>query len=109
MNFGPSNGYDPGFPLSWISRNGRQLWLKWAANFDGCAGLDCLGGYGFNYRELQLSVAASPAGAPSAAPTPVRSSHAKRASARAAYARPTHHWRQGTVSLKALLRHVGSN
>lgn len=56
--FGPSNGYDPGFPLGWISANGRDLWLKWAANFDGCAArLDCSGAYGFNYRRLHLTVA----------------------------------------------------
>ena len=56
--FGPSNGYDPGFPLSWMSSNGRTLWLKWAANFDGCASqLDCSGGYGFNYRRIGLTVA----------------------------------------------------
>jgi hypothetical protein len=56
--FGPSNGYGAGFPLAWISRDGRSLWLKWAANFDGCAAkLDCSGGYGFNYRRLRLRVA----------------------------------------------------
>jgi len=56
--FGPSNGYGAGFPLSWISRDGRSLWLKWAANFDGCAaGLHCWGGYGFNYRQIQLTLA----------------------------------------------------
>jgi hypothetical protein len=57
-DFGPSNGYDAGFPVGWISRNGRDLWLKWAANFDGCAPrLDCTGGYGFNYRRMHLTVA----------------------------------------------------
>jgi len=56
--FGPSNGYGPGFPIKWISRNGRDLWLKWAANFAGCgAHLDCAGGYGFNYRRLHLTIA----------------------------------------------------
>lgn len=56
--FGPSNGYAPGIPVSWISRNGRDLWLKWSANFDGCAkNLDCSGGYGFNYRRLHLTLA----------------------------------------------------
>ncbi|MGI8410958.1 MAG: hypothetical protein ACR2LV_00310 [Solirubrobacteraceae bacterium] len=56
--FGPSNGYDPGFPLKWISANGRDLWLKWAANFDGCAPhLDCSGGYGFNYERMHLTLA----------------------------------------------------
>jgi hypothetical protein len=56
--FGPSNGYDPGFPLKWISANGRDLWLKWAANWDGCDnGLDCSGAYGFNYRRLHLTLA----------------------------------------------------
>lgn len=55
--FGPSNGYAAGFPIKWISRNGQDLWLKWAANFDGCrAHLDCSGGYGFNYRQLHLTV-----------------------------------------------------
>ena len=59
--FGPSNGYSPGFPIKWISANGRDLWLKWAANFDGCAPhLDCSGGYGFNYRRMHLSVPGSP-------------------------------------------------
>jgi hypothetical protein len=59
-NFGPSNGYDPGIPVSWISRNGRDLWLKWAANFDGCAAhLKCSGGYGFNYRRIHLTLAGS--------------------------------------------------
>jgi hypothetical protein len=57
-DFGPSNGYDPGFPVRWISRNGRDLWLKWAANFDGCAAhLNCAGGYGFNYRRIHLTLA----------------------------------------------------
>jgi hypothetical protein len=57
--FGPSNGYGAGFPISWISRNGRDLWLKWAANFDGCGEhLDCMGGYGFDYRRLALTLAA---------------------------------------------------
>jgi len=56
--FGPSNGYGAGFPSQWISANGRQLWLKWAANFDGCAkGLDCSGKYGFNIAKVQLTVA----------------------------------------------------
>jgi hypothetical protein len=55
--FGPSNGYGAGFPISWISRNGRQLWLKWAANFAGCwAGLNCSGGYGFDYRRVRFTV-----------------------------------------------------
>ena len=53
--FGPSNGYGAGFPLAWISRSGRDLWLKFAANFDGCAPrLNCWAGYGFNYRRLHL-------------------------------------------------------
>jgi hypothetical protein len=56
--FGPSNGYAAGFPIKWISANGQDLWLKWAANFDGCrAHLNCSGGYGFNYRRLHLTVA----------------------------------------------------
>jgi hypothetical protein len=56
--FGPSNGYGPGFPVKWISNNGRDLWMKWAANFDGCRRyLDCSGGYGFNYRRLHLKLA----------------------------------------------------
>ena len=110
MNFGPSNGYDPGFPLSWISHNGRQLWLKWAANFDGCAGLDCSGGYGFNYRQLQLTVAASAAGAPSSTPALATASHAeRRASARTAYALSAHPRDQGRVSAKAILRQGASH
>ncbi len=57
-DFGPSNGYAPGIPVSWISRNGQTLWLKWSANFDGCeSGLGCSGAYGFNYRRLQLTLA----------------------------------------------------
>ena len=56
--FGPSNGYGAGFPISWISRNGRSAWLKWAANFDGCSPrLNCSGGYGFNYRQVQFTLA----------------------------------------------------
>jgi hypothetical protein len=56
--FGPSNGYSPGVPVKWISRDGRDVWLKWAANFDGCAKhLRCWGGYGFNYRRLHLTLA----------------------------------------------------
>jgi hypothetical protein len=55
--FGPSNGYAAGFPVKWISSNGQDLWLKWAANFDGCRKyLDCSGGYGFNYRRMHLAV-----------------------------------------------------
>ncbi len=54
----PSNGYSAGFPVDWISRNGRDLWLKWAANFDGCAAhLNCTGGYGFNYERMHLTLA----------------------------------------------------
>jgi hypothetical protein len=56
--FGPSNGYDPGFPPKWISANGRDLWLKWAANWAGCANwLNCSGAYGFNYRRMHLTAA----------------------------------------------------
>ena len=56
--FGPSNGYGAGFPLAWISRNGRDVWLKWAANFDGCAPhLDCSARYGFNYGRMHLTLA----------------------------------------------------
>ncbi|MDQ6606300.1 MAG: DUF4185 domain-containing protein, partial [Actinomycetota bacterium] len=59
-DFGPSNGYAPGIPIKWISGNGRDLWLKWSANFAGCAsGLDCSGGYGFNYRKLHLTLASA--------------------------------------------------
>jgi hypothetical protein len=59
-NFGPSNGYDPGFPIKWISRDGRDLWMKWAANFSGCAPrLSCAGKYGFNYRRLHLTLGAA--------------------------------------------------
>jgi hypothetical protein len=56
--FGPSNGYGAGFPGQWISADGRTLWLKWAANFIGCAnGLDCSGKYGFNVAKVQLTLA----------------------------------------------------
>jgi hypothetical protein len=55
--FGPSNGYGAGFPIKWISADGRDLWLKWAANFVGCRPhLDCSGGYGFNYRRMHLTL-----------------------------------------------------
>jgi hypothetical protein len=55
--FGPSNGYGAGFPSQWISPDGRNLWLKWAANFDGCqAGLNCSGKYGFNLARVHLTV-----------------------------------------------------
>ncbi|MBV8991364.1 MAG: DUF4185 domain-containing protein [Solirubrobacterales bacterium] len=63
-DFGPSNGYDPAIPENWIAANGLHMWMIWAANFDGCAGgLDCSGAYGFNYRQLQLTLA------PGATPT----------------------------------------
>ena len=56
--FGPANGSGAGFPVAWISRNGRDLWLKFAANFDGCgAHLNCWASYGFNYRRLHLVLA----------------------------------------------------
>lgn len=56
-DFGPSNGYGASFPIKWISPNGRDLWLKWAANFAGCkAQLDCSGAYGFNYRRIHLTL-----------------------------------------------------
>lgn len=101
VDFGPSNGYDPGFPLSWISRNGRRLWLKWAANFDGCAGLDCSGGYGFNYRQMQLTVAGAPAS---------RTANTRRKQkARATFARGPDNRRQWQVSPKALLRQAKLN
>lgn len=74
--FGPSNGYDPAFPEKWISANGLDLWMIYAANFDGCAaGLRCSGGYGFNYQRIHLTLAgakarAARAGArPAAAPS----------------------------------------
>ncbi len=71
--FGPSNGYDPAFPENWISSNGLDLWMIWAANFDGCAsGLDCSGAYAFNYRRLQLTVASHPAGATRTSRGPAR-------------------------------------
>lgn len=64
--FGPSNGYGAGFPSQWISPDGRDLWLKWAANFAGCAkGLDCSGKYGYNLAKVQLTVS-PPATAPKA-------------------------------------------
>ncbi len=85
--FGPSNGYDPTFPIKWISPNGLDLWMVWAANFDGCnRGLSCAGAYGFNYARLHLELPGgasggtaaratsaakmSPAGGPSSAPPP---------------------------------------
>jgi hypothetical protein len=56
--FGPSNGYGAGFPGQWISADGRTLWLKWAANFDGCAPrMDCTGKYGFNVAKVGLTLA----------------------------------------------------
>jgi hypothetical protein len=69
--FGPSNGYGAGFPSQWISPDGRTLWLKWAANFTGCAkGLDCSGAYGFNVAQVRLTTPAKPkAGAAAAAAT----------------------------------------
>jgi hypothetical protein len=72
--FGPSNGYGAGFPVGWISRDGRNLWMKWTANFDGCQShLDCSGGYGFNYRSLHLTLAGDRAKAkPHPAPRPKR-------------------------------------
>jgi hypothetical protein len=58
--FGPSNGYGAGFPVSWIGRSGTLLWMKWAANFAGCAPkLNCSAGYGFNYRQIRLILAGS--------------------------------------------------
>jgi hypothetical protein len=57
--FGPANGYDPAFPVKWISRNGLDLWMIWAANFAGCArGLSCAAAYGFNYQRVHLTPAA---------------------------------------------------
>lgn len=62
--FGPSNGYDPELPVKWISDHGHQLWLIWAANFDGCArGLSCAAGYGFNYQRILLTTPAHGASA----------------------------------------------
>ena len=58
--FGPSNGYSAGFPSQWISPDGHDMWLKWAANFAGCArGLDCSGKYGFNVASVHLVTAAA--------------------------------------------------
>ena len=65
--FGPSNGYGAGFPAQWISADGQTLWLKWAANFAGCArGLDCSGKYGFNVAQVRLKLAPTPAAKPAA-------------------------------------------
>jgi hypothetical protein len=100
-NFGPSNGYDPGFPLSWISHDGRRLWLKWAANFDGCAGLDCSGAYGFNYRQMQLTVAGQPAAK--------TANTQRKQKARAIFAPGSDNRRQWPVSPKALLRQANLN
>ncbi|MBV9338321.1 MAG: hypothetical protein JO262_14670 [Solirubrobacterales bacterium] len=73
-NFGPSNGYGAAFPSQWMSRDGRTLWLKWAANFDGCAkGLDCSGVYGFNVAEVRLT-----AKAPAAKPASATAAQARR-------------------------------
>jgi hypothetical protein len=73
--FGPSNGYGAGFPSEWISRDGRDLWLKWAANFAGCAkGLDCTGKYGFNLAKVHLRVS-----------TPAKHGSAKKAHRAVAY------------------------
>jgi len=59
--FGPSNGYGAGFPAQWISSHGQTLWLKWAANFSGCAKrLDCSGKYGFNLAKVTLRLASAP-------------------------------------------------
>jgi hypothetical protein len=62
--WGPSNGYGGSFPIKWQSPDGRRLWMYWAANWDindgGCLPrLDCSGRYGYNLRELQLSLAGS--------------------------------------------------
>jgi hypothetical protein len=58
--FGPSNGYDPAFPVKWISQNGQDLWMIWSANFDGCSkGLSCSASYGFNRQQLHLVPAGS--------------------------------------------------
>jgi hypothetical protein len=58
--FGPSNGYGAGFPSQWISQNGQDLWLKWAANFAGCSKqLDCSGKYGFNLASVHLTLSTS--------------------------------------------------
>ena len=63
--FGPSNGYGAGFLSQWITRDGRTLWLKWAANFAGCAkALDCSGGYGFNVARVELTVRTAARAAP---------------------------------------------
>ncbi len=103
-DFGPSNGYDPGFPLSWISRDGRRLWLKWAANFDGCAGLDCSGAYGFNYRQMQLTVAGRPTAKQADTPKP----HLQHA-ARVPLTPESDSRRTWPVSPKALLRQASLN
>ena len=67
--FGPSNGYGAGFPSQWISSDGRRLWLKWAANFDGCESrLDCSGKYGFNLARVDLTLAPYPRPAQAAHP-----------------------------------------
>lgn len=75
--FGPSNGYDPGFPSQWMSRDGRTLWLKWAANFTGCRkGLDCSGAYGFNVAQVRLTTPARvPAKAKSRVVSKPKSAH----------------------------------
>jgi hypothetical protein len=78
--FGPSNGYGAGFPSQWISPDGRTLWLKWAANFAGCAkGLDCSGAYGFNVAQVRLTTRAKPQAKPNAAAATATGSAARKA------------------------------
>jgi hypothetical protein len=59
--FGPSNGYGASFPVPWqgpVVGGAQELWLLWAANFDGCDPvLDCRGRYGLNFRQLRLTLA----------------------------------------------------
>lgn len=75
-DFGSSNGYDPALPENWISSDGLGMWMIWASNFDGCAaGLNCSGVYGFNYRQLQLTLAGNGPPATGSFSTPRASRH----------------------------------
>lgn len=90
-NFGASNGYAAGFPVSWISRDGRTLWMKYSANFDGCAAhLACTGGYGFDYRQLHLTLAGDTAARPRRSQKPT-TQHARSARSFTADGRPVGH------------------
>ena len=96
-DFGPSNGYGAGFPLSWISPNGRRLWLKWAANFDGCA--PSWTARGATDSTIVRCSSTWPANRP-----PTTAHTQGKQNARAMFARDSHNWRQWRVTPTALLR-----